>query len=93
MIRHFFISGRHRLPWPVLFENGVPKGSPGGGQPDGPSEIGRAPFGDLLTGAGEFTGLRDPHVQPGKGDQLVGGIETMDVPDTGNGRDIAAGLF
>ena len=72
MIRHFFISGRDRLPGTVLFEDGVDgvaelsgdsadsgevvlapgaeglvilredgvtKGRPGGGQPDGPPEI------------------------------------------------------
>ena len=73
IIRHFFISGRGRLPRSFLFEDGVngvaefagdgadggemvlaasaeglvilredgvAKGRPGGGQPDGPSEIG-----------------------------------------------------
>lgn len=89
----------------ILREDRVAKGRPGGGQPDGPTKIWRAPFGDFLPGPGKFAGLGDPHIQSGKGDQLVGRVKAVDVadlaqdnsaqriPDPGDGSDIAAGLL
>ena len=49
----------------ILREDGVTESRPGGGQPDGPPEIGRAPFGDFLSCSGELPGLCNPDVKPG----------------------------
>lgn len=89
----------------VLREDGVAKSRPGGGQPDGPPEVRRAPFGDFLPCSGKFSGLCDPDIQPGESNQLVRCVEAVDVPDlpqddgaqsvpdAGNGGDVAAGLL
>ena len=89
----------------ILREDGVAKGRPGGGQPDGPPEVRRASLGDFLPGAGEFPGLGDPYIQPREGDQFARRIKAVDIPDlpqdngpqgvpnAGNGSDIAAGLL
>lgn len=65
----------------ILREDGVAKGRPGGGQPDGPPEVRRASLGDFLPGAGEFPGLGDPYIQPREGDQFARRIKAVDIPD------------